>query len=93
MKKQIFVSRASTVSSQSSNTLPASFSSDKLRFHERKGKMVRLSNNHRTAERRRPYDEFNDGVVMTHRTLDDEELFEVRIDRLVEKWSGQFYSY
>ncbi len=29
--------------------------------------MVKLSNNNRTAERRRPYDEFNNGVVMTHR--------------------------
>jgi neuralized-like protein 4 len=42
----------------------------------------------RTAERRRPYDEFNHGVVMTHRTLEDDELFEVRIDRIVEKWIG-----
>ena len=42
----------------------------------------------RTAERRRPYDEFNNGVAMTHRPLKDGELFEIRIDRLVEKWSG-----
>ncbi len=68
----------------------ANMNSNKLRFHERKGKMVKLSNNHRTAERRRPYDEFNHGVVMTHRTLADDELFEIRIDRLVEKWSGTF---
>lgn len=53
--------------------------------------MVKLSNNHRTAERRRPYDEFNNGVVLTHRTLDDDELFEVRMDRLVEKWSGELH--
>jgi neuralized-like protein 4 len=78
------------VSSHSSHTNGPTLSSNKLRFHERKGKMVKLSNNHRTAERRRPYDEFNNGVAMTHRTLDDDELFEVRIDRLVEKWSGQF---
>ncbi len=69
----------------------ANMNSNKLRFHERKGKMVKLSNNHRTAERRRPYDEFNHGVVMTHRTLADDELFEIRIDRLVEKWSGTFF--
>lgn len=61
---------------------------DKLRFHERCGSLIKLSNGHRTAERRRPLDEFNNGVVMTHRPLADGELFEIRIDRLVDKWSG-----
>ncbi|KAI4464542.1 neuralized [Holotrichia oblita] len=61
---------------------------DKLRFHERCGSLVKLSNGQRTAERRRPLDEFNNGVVMTHRPLRDSELFEIRIDRLVDKWSG-----
>lgn len=61
---------------------------DKLRFHECCGSLVKLSNGNRTAERRRPLDEFNNGVVMTHRPLFDSELFEIRIDRLVDKWSG-----
>ena len=61
---------------------------NKLRFHEHKGALVKLSNNNRTAERKRPFDEFNNGVVMTHRPLQDNELFEIRIDRLVDKWSG-----
>ncbi|XP_050309268.1 neuralized-like protein 4 [Anthonomus grandis grandis] len=61
---------------------------DKLRFHDRCGSLVKLSNGNRTAERRRPLDEFNNGVVMTHRALKDSELFEIRIDRLVDKWSG-----
>ncbi|XP_055530628.1 neuralized-like protein 4 [Wyeomyia smithii] len=61
---------------------------DKLRFHTRCGSLVKLSANCRTAERRRPLDEFNNGVVMTHRPLRDNELFEIRIDRLVDKWSG-----
>lgn len=61
---------------------------DKLKFHERCGSLVKLSNAQRTAERRRPLDEFNNGVVMTHRPLRDNELFEIRIDRLVDKWSG-----
>ena len=60
----------------------------KIRFHDRRGALVRLSNNQRTAERKRPFDEFNHGVVMTHRPLNDDELFELRIDRLVDKWSG-----
>ncbi|PSN34666.1 Neuralized-like protein 4 [Blattella germanica] len=61
---------------------------DRLQFHERCGTLVKLSCNNRTAERRRPLDEFNNGVVMTHRPLRDNELFEIRIDRLVDKWSG-----
>ena len=85
--------------------------------------MIKLFNNNRTAERKRPFDEFNNGVVMTHRPLRwldkiiflfktiihnnvkrdentfhskksttltkrDNELFEIRLDRLVDKWSG-----
>ncbi|XP_028049148.1 neuralized-like protein 4 [Monomorium pharaonis] len=70
------------------NPTPAAIREDRLRFHERVGTLVKLSNNARTAERRRPLDEFNNGVVMTHRPLRDNELFEIRIDRLVYKWSG-----
>lgn len=55
----------------------AAIREDRLRFHERVGTLVKLSNNARTAERRRPLDEFNNGVVMTHRQLRDNELFEV----------------
>ncbi|XP_023215732.1 neuralized-like protein 4 isoform X1 [Centruroides sculpturatus] len=62
--------------------------SDKLKFHERCGSMIKLSNSNRTAERKRPVDEFNNGVVMTHRPLIDNELFEIQIDELVNKWSG-----
>uniref|UniRef100_A0A0K2UFM8 NHR domain-containing protein n=1 Tax=Lepeophtheirus salmonis TaxID=72036 RepID=A0A0K2UFM8_LEPSM len=65
-----------------------SVNNDKIRFHERKGSLIKLSNNNRTCERRRPLEEFNNGVVMTHRPLRDDELFEIRIDRLVDKWSG-----
>lgn len=28
---------------------------------------------------------------MTHRTLEDDELFEIRIDRIVEKWIGETF--
>ncbi|CAM5139437.1 unnamed protein product [Natator depressus] len=35
-----------------------------------------------------PLDEFNNGVVMTNRPLRDNEMFEIRIDKLVDKWSG-----
>lgn len=52
-------------------------SNERLVFHERCGTLVRLSNNRRTAERIRPLDEFNNGVVMTNRPLRDDEMFEV----------------
>lgn len=63
------------------NPTPAAIREDRLKFHERVGTLVKLSNNARTAERRRPLDEFNNGVVMTHRPLRDNELFEVSIQR------------
>ncbi|KAK7071519.1 Neuralized-like protein 4, partial [Halocaridina rubra] len=83
-------------SSQNPNNSPSnadnmtnySSSQDRLRFHEKCGTLVRLSNSSRTAERRRPLDEFNNGVVMSCRALKENELFEIRIDRLVDKWSG-----
>ena len=88
------------------NAYGQSFNNNKIRFHERNGILIKLSNNNRTAERKRPFDEFNNGVVMTHRwglpnisvstitrgcvvrLLRDNELFEIRLDRLVDKWSG-----
>ncbi|XP_024082725.1 neuralized-like protein 4 isoform X2 [Cimex lectularius] len=61
---------------------------ERLRFHERTGSLVKLSCNGRSAERLRPFDEFNNAVVMTSKPLVDDQLFEIRIDRLVGKWSG-----
>lgn len=53
-------------------------SRDGLKFHERCGNLVKLSNGRRSAERRRPLDEFNNGVVMTNRPVKDNEIFEVK---------------
>ncbi|XP_060219403.1 neuralized-like protein 4 isoform X3 [Meriones unguiculatus] len=69
-------------------TSPTLTSNDALLFHEKCGTLIKLSNNNKTAERRRPLDEFNNGVVMTNRPLRDNEMFEIRIDKLVDKWSG-----
>ena len=33
-------------------------------------------------------DDFNNGVVVCRRPLKPEELFEVRLDKLVDKWAG-----
>lgn len=56
---------------------PPMTSNDALLFHEKCGTLIKLSNNNKTAERRRPLDEFNNGVVMTNRPLRDNERFEV----------------
>ncbi|XP_045542113.1 neuralized-like protein 4 [Papilio machaon] len=64
------------------------YNQDRLRFHTRCGVLVRFSHHNRTAERARPMDDYNDAVVMTSRPLHDGELFEIRIERLVHKWSG-----
>ncbi|KAM6228578.1 neuralized-like protein 4, partial [Spheniscus humboldti] len=66
----------------------APLSNEALLFHEKCGALIKLSNGHKTAERRRPLDEFNNGVVLTNRPLRDGEMFEIRIDKLVDKWSG-----
>ncbi|MEJ1273153.1 neuralized E3 ubiquitin protein ligase 4 [Cricetulus griseus] len=76
------------LASSGSATSPILTSNDALLFHEKCGTLIKLSNNNKTAERRRPLDEFNNGVVMTNRPLRDNEMFEIRIDKLVDKWSG-----
>lgn len=78
----------SLAAASGSNSGGSAASNNKIRFHERHGTLIKLGNNNRTAERKRPLDEFNNGVVMTHRPLRDNELFEIRLDRLVDKWSG-----
>lgn len=53
-----------SVDNTSSQNLEQSFNdpNDKLRFHTRCGSLVKLTNNFRCAERRRPFDEFNNGM-------------------------------
>lgn len=57
-------------------------SGDIVTFHERCGTLVKLTNNRCTAERQRPLDEFNNGVVMTARPLRNDERFEVSMSLL-----------
>lgn len=68
---------ADGLASSGSATSPILTSNDALLFHEKCGTLIKLSNNNKTAERRRPLDEFNNGVVMTNRPLRDNEMFEV----------------
>ena len=52
-------------------------------FHSRTGSLVALSNNNRTAQRNHPTQEFNNGVVLSSEPLQDNQLFEVKIDKKV----------
>ncbi|OQR67141.1 neuralized protein 4-like [Tropilaelaps mercedesae] len=61
---------------------------DPLRFHERCGSNVRLAPDLMSAERVHPIDRFNNGVILSQRPLRNNELFEIRIDAVVTKWSG-----
>ncbi|XP_070207113.1 neuralized-like protein 4 isoform X3 [Littorina saxatilis] len=81
-ERMAYNERLNILSSMTSSTHNA------LTFHERCGSLIKLSNGLRTAERRRPMEEFNNGVVMTSRPIRNDELFEIRLDRLVDKWSG-----
>ena len=76
--QNLFISLHAVISNEFTNEAIAEASAcDKLQFHERCGTLVKLSNSRRTAERQRPLDEFNNGVVMTARPLRDDEMFEV----------------
>lgn len=33
-------------------------------------------------------DDFNNGVVLTNRPLRQDELFEVRLEKIISKWAG-----
>lgn len=54
-------------------------------FH---GGQVAVSHNCRSAVRINPLCEFNNAIVMSHRPLRDNELFEVIVEKLVSRWSG-----
>ena len=59
-----------------------------LRFHHLHGRNARISNTGMTASRPSALSEFNDAIVMSNRALKDGELFEIQIERMVERWSG-----
>lgn len=62
--------------------------SSPLCFSQRHGRLVRLSDGARTAERLHPLQEFNNGVVLTDRPLQLGRPLEFCLDRVVNKWCG-----
>lgn len=61
---------------------------DDLRFHHLHGTNATVMNNGKTAARPNATGEFNDAIVMSNRPLKDNELFEVVIEKMVDRWSG-----
>lgn len=59
-----------------------------LKFHNVHGKNVRITNNGRTALRPQPFTEFTDAVVLSDRPLRNDEMFSIRIEKIVDRWSG-----
>ena len=47
-----------------------------------------MSNNGLTALRINAQGEFNDAIVISSRPLRDGEMFDVLIERMVDRWSG-----
>ncbi|EDO39598.1 predicted protein [Nematostella vectensis] len=54
-------------------------------FH---GDQVVISHDHRNAIRVNPLVEFNNAIVMSQRPLRDDEMFEIIIEKQVDRWSG-----
>ena len=52
------------------------------------GRNARISNNGLTAARPNALGEFNDAILMSNRPLRDDEVFEIVIERTVDRWSG-----
>jgi neuralized-like protein 4 len=52
------------------------------------GRNARIGNNGLSATRPNALGEFNDAIVMSNRPLRDDEIFEIVIERTVDRWSG-----
>lgn len=61
---------------------------EELRFHHIHGQNSTIANNGRTCLRPNATGEFNDAIIMSSRPLKDNELFEVIIEKMVDRWSG-----
>ena len=68
--------------------LPSHFVDNRLLFHPNCGSHAAVINNGLCAHRPNAADDFNFGVVLTSRPLKPNEVFEVRLDKMVTKWTG-----
>ena len=65
---------------------------EELQFYQRTGRNATISADGKCATRPNARGEFNDAIVMSNRPLRDNELFEVTIDKMVDRWSGSIES-
>jgi hypothetical protein len=70
------------------STSGESIYSGDLKFAWNHGKNARISSSGITACRPNALGEFNAAIVVSSRALKDNELFEVIIERMVDRWSG-----
>ena len=75
------VSRASGENSMSRNE-------GGLKFNPVCGENAKVHDGGRVASREKPFEEYTSATVLTSRTLKPGEMFEVRIDEMIESWSG-----
>lgn len=61
---------------------------DRLTLHPICGSHACVTHSGRTALRPNASEDFNNGVVLTKRPLKPNELFQVRLERVVTKWAG-----
>ena len=59
-----------------------------FKFSSFHGGQVAVSADCRSAVRVNPLCEFNNAIVMSHRPLEDDEMFEVIVEKIVTCWSG-----
>lgn len=74
--------------SSSSTSASSTLIHTDLSFHKLHGRNTTLSSNCLTASRPNALSEFNDAICITSRPLRPGEVFEVIIEKLVERWSG-----
>ena len=58
------------------------------RFHSKCGQLVVLSQCGQTASRSLANQEFNHGLILSCEPLQDDRIFEVRLDKKINSWSG-----
>ncbi len=59
--------------------------SNELMFHDHHGRNIQVRNGGKSASRT---DSYNQGVLLTHRPLKDNEMFEVSVDKLSNRWTS-----
>lgn len=62
-----------------------------IRFHNRCGRHVQLSNGNQRA--RREGDTYDHGLVFSNRPLHVGELFQLRVEEMESKWAGSLVNF